>query len=163
MTKKKKIKGPRLSEKLKRNKLPYIIHGSPLNDPSPYPTHTHGLHKIGWPEFIFDPLAFGAEQNSARINAAYMYFKKPKNRKKLQAILDGKTVELTFKEMQPKAKGEEPYVYCFREVSPEFEAVKMAYGSDVKEIEPGMRFIQIWVKGDDYVLTDEYYRGGIIR
>ncbi|MFN2127932.1 MAG: hypothetical protein ACK2TU_08750, partial [Anaerolineales bacterium] len=50
---------------------PYTIHCCPLSDPdSPYPTHTHGLHDIGWPEFIMDPCAFGGEGNGKRINSA---------------------------------------------------------------------------------------------
>jgi hypothetical protein len=27
---------------------------------------------------------------------------------------------------------------------------------------PKMRFIQIYVEGDDFALMDEYYRGGVI-
>ena len=144
-----------------RGNYPYIIHADPLWDSEPlYPTHTHGLTEIGMPEFIIDPLAFGGEGNGKRINSAYRFFKKQKNAVKLKAILNGKTIKLTGKQLDPKYMKNDPYVYCFREVSPEFEAVKLAYGSDVATEYPGIKFIQIYVEGDDYVLMDDYYRGG---
>lgn len=141
--------------------LPFEIHGSSIEARFQFPTHTHGLHKIGLPEFFIDPLAFGPEQNSQRIFAAYDYFLKPGNNDKLDGILKGEVIELKSKELHPKAKDDSD-VYCFREVSPDFEAVKMAYIVDDSDIDPDMRFVQIWVKGDDYALNDEYYKGGII-
>ena len=56
---------------------PFTIHGSSIDAPHQYCTHTHGLAKLGWPEFFMNPLAFGGEQNAARIYAAYEYFKRP--------------------------------------------------------------------------------------
>ena len=44
------------------------------------------------------------------------------------------------------------------EIPNTFEAVKEAYPIG---LEPDMRFIQIWIDGDDYALTGEYYRRGI--
>jgi hypothetical protein len=143
------------------NPYPFIIHADPLLEDTAYPTHTHGLTLVGMPEFFMDPLAFGGEGNTGRINAAYKYFTDPKNADKLNAILDGKTIKLTGKELNPRGICNEPYTYCFREVSPDFEAVKLAYGRGIAEVIPTIRFIQIYVEGDYYALTDKYYRGGV--
>ena len=140
---------------------PYVIHACPLQGEALYPTHTHGLMLVGMPEFLMDPLAFGGEGNASRINAAYEYFADPKNADKLNAILSGKTIKLTGQELNPRIICSEPYTYCFREVPPEFEAVKLAYGGSIADEYPGIKFIQIYVEGDDYVLMDDYYRGGV--
>ena len=145
----------------KQSIYPYIIHADPPGDEGfPYPTHTHGLYELGLPEFIMDPLAFGGEGNAQRINSAYDYLIDPKNTQNLAAILNGQIVKLTGPQLNPRYKYDDPYTYCLREVSPHFEAVKDAYGSGVVYLIPPMRFIQIWVDGDDYALTDEYYRNG---
>ena len=141
---------------------PYIIHADPPWDVAfPYPTHTHGLYDLGLPEFIMDPLAFGGEGNAQRINSAYDYLIDPKNTQNLAAILNGQIVKLTGPQLNPRYMYDDPYTYCLREVSPHFEAVSQAYGSEVAYLVPPMRFIQIWVEGDDFALMDEYYRGGI--
>lgn len=45
---------------------------------------------------------------------------------------------------------------------PEFEMVKQAYCIDgPDDIDPNMWFVQIYVEGDDFALTDDYYKGGI--
>jgi hypothetical protein len=142
---------------------PFIIHGVPAHCREPhYPTHTHGLNDIELPEFIFDPLAFGAKGNAQRINAAFRFFMKPENDHLLQSILAGQVVKLTAVDLDPRFKGD-PYTYCFREVSAEFEAVKQAYGSAIASVYPEMKFIQIWVDGDDFALEDSYYEGGVTR
>jgi len=46
-----------------------------------------------------------------------------------------------------------------RRVYPDFEGIKLAYSHD--KIIPDGWFIQIYVEGDDFALTDDYYRGGI--
>ena len=52
--------------------------------------------------------------------------------------------------------------YCLREVSSNFEGVRCAYPSEDPETDlEGMRFIQIWVEGDDFALMDSYYRDGV--
>lgn len=146
----------------KTGDVPFVIHSNPPEEMPQIPTHTHGLAEMGMPEFIMDPFAFGATQNAARINLAYDYFSKPENKNKLDAILNGKTVELTAKDLKPDAT--ENYIYCFREVSPDFEAVKLAYpaGDNLGTNISDARIIQMYVKGDDYVLTDEYYKGGVM-
>ena len=141
------------------SKYPHIIHGCP-NLPA-LPTHTHGLTEVGMPEFIMDPFAFGAKGNAHCINSAYEFFKKRKNAGKLKAILNGKTVRLSDKALSPKYPADELFTYCFREVNLEFEAVKRAYLIPDAELTPGMRFIQIYIDGDDFALMDEYYRGGV--
>ena len=84
----------------------------------------------------------------------------PQNNQLLQDILNGEIVKLPAAVLNPNLKSE-PYTYCFREVPLEFEAVISAYGGGVADIIPRMRFIQIWVDGDDYVLMDAYYRDGV--
>jgi hypothetical protein len=144
-----------------RGNYPYIIHADPLWDSEPlYPTHTHGLTEIGMPEFIMDPLAFGGDGNAGRINYSFDFFMNPQNNHQLQDILNGKIIKLPAAVLNPNAKSES-YTYCYREVLPQFEAVKSAYGAGVAFVIPKMRFIQIWVDGDDYVLMDAYYRDGV--
>jgi hypothetical protein len=141
---------------------PYIIEACPHGFGEPlFPTHTHGLTEIGMPEFIMDPLAFGGEGNGVRINYAFDFFMNPQNNHLLQDILNGKVIKLPAAVLSPNLKGE-PYTYCYREVQPQFEAVILAYGYGVAYEIPRMRFIQIWVEGDDFALTDEYYRGGVM-
>jgi len=144
----------------KQGFYPFMVHAAPhWGDEPLYPTHTHGLTEIGMPEFLMDPLAFGGEGNCGRINYSFDFFMQPENNHLLQDILNGKVIKLPPAVLNPKAKGE-PYTYCYREVPPKFEAVKLAYGSGVAYVIPRMRFIQIWVDGDDYALTDDYYRDG---
>ena len=138
--------------------LPFIIHAAPLNDKCGlYPTHTHGLADIGMPEFIMDPLAFGLEGNADKIHRASSYFKR--NKKGLEIVLSGQTVKLPIRRICPKWKNAPNYKLCFREVSPDFQAVKEAY--DMRDIAENMRFVKIYVDGDDFALTDDYYRGGV--
>jgi hypothetical protein len=139
----------------------FVIHAS--NARPFFPTHTHGLAEMGMPEFIFDPLAFGAKGNANRIIKVYKYLSKPENASQLDDIKHGMTVRLTPKELIPDYTGTDKdnadNIFYVRKVSPDFEGVKLAYFPE--DITPGMWFIQISVEGDDYILTDEYYRGGI--
>jgi len=145
----------------KQGIYPFIIHASPpWDEDPPYPTHTHGLTEIGMPEFIIDPLAFGGEGNAGRINYSFDFFMNPQNNQQLQDILNGKIIKLPAAVLNPNAKSES-YTYCYREVLPQFEAVILAYGYGVSYVIPRMRFIQIWVDGDEYVLMDAYYRDGV--
>jgi len=147
---------------LTQGNYPYIIEACPLWDTEPpFPTHTHGLYELGLPEFIMDPLAFGGEGNAQRINSTYDYLIDPKNTQNLAAILNGQIVKLTGPQLDPRYMLDDPNVYCLREVSPHFEAVRLAYGIQASFLVPPMRVIQIWVDGDDFALTDEYYRGGV--
>lgn len=146
----------------RQRKRPYMIHG--CKGMPAFPTHTHGLADIGMPEFLIDPLAFGPEGNGQRINAIYDHLVKPGNKCKLGAIKNGKTLKLTMHDMHPKKfeEGSEPYVYCLRRVYPDFEAVKHAYCIEQpKDVDPNTWFVQIYVEGDHFALTDEYYRGGV--
>ena len=71
-----------------------------------YPTHTHGLHEIGMPEIIFDPLAFGVKGNAKRINAAYKYLIRPENDGVLEVIKNGASLTLTTRALLPDLEGE---------------------------------------------------------
>ena len=135
----------------------FIIHGAmakPL-----YPTHTHHLTDMGMPEIIFDPLAFGAEGNARRMIDAYRYLAKEENADKLDDLQHDMEIKLIEKDLYPEFTGEHIYTYGLRRVSPDFEGVRLAYYPD--EISEDMWFVQLYVEGDDYVLTDEYYRGGV--
>ncbi len=149
------------TSRIKIGRYPFIIHADPLKESTSFPTHTHGLYDKGFPEFFIDPIAFGGAGNGGRINCSYDYFKTPKNRAKLKSILNGNTLKLTGPQLCRQHLKNDPYTYCFREVSHEFEAIKLTYGSGVTDAYPGIKFIQIYVEGDDYVLMDDYYRGGV--
>lgn len=137
--------------------LPFIIHGA-MAKPF-FPTHTHGLYELNVPEFIYDPLAFGAEGNARRIFDAYNYLNRPENAGALDDIKGGATLKLTAKALRPYFDGPHPYTYCLRLVNRNFEGVKLAYFPD--EIEPDMLFIQMYTDGDNFALMDDYYRGGV--
>ena len=155
--KKKKIK---MLHKKKPSKFPFVIHAT---DKAPlYPTHTHGFTELGMPEFLMDPLSFGPKGTGNQIYVSYKYFEKSENRAKLESIQNGETLKLTKNDLAPEQKGHNPYVYCYRRVYPEFEMVRMAYVIESPEdIDPNMWFVQIYVEGDDFALTDDYYKGGI--
>jgi len=136
----------------------FVTHGA--NAQPLFPTHTHGLTELGMPEIIFDPLAFGAEGNTRRIIKAYEYFSKSKNAvQKLDDLQHGITISLNENDLVPGFTGESSSTFCLRKVSADFEGVKLAYYPD--EIEPGMWFVQMYFEGDNFALTDEYYRGGV--
>jgi hypothetical protein len=145
----------------KKVKYPYMVHSDPLMERTCYPTHTHGLTEVDWPEFFIDPLAFGGVGNCQRINAIWEYLRKPKNKHKLGEVLNGKIVEITDRDLLPGRELTHVDTYCLREVPRSFEGVKVAYPYQAEDESVPMRFVQIWVKGDDYVLMDEYFRGGV--
>lgn len=143
-----------------KSKYPHVIHSCPKLPG--YPPHTHGLTKVGLPEFLIDPLAFGPKGNAGVINRAYDFFVKPENKPKLAALLSGQTIKLTGKDLRPESDGPDPLIYCFREVPPTFEAVNQAYETKKYGLQiPGMRFVQIWIEGDDFALEDTYFEGGV--
>lgn len=139
---------------------PYIVEccmGVPA-----FPTHTHGLTEIGMPEFIIDPLAFGPAGNCLRIDACYDYFMIPRNKQLLEDIKNGNTLKLKLNDMHPGKFVREDYVYCLRQVYPSFQAVKEAYFiEELRYLLPNAWFVQIYVEGDEFALTDDYYRDGV--
>lgn len=144
-------------------KYPFTIHADPELKIGVQPTHTHGLNDIGWPEFMIDPLAFGGYENARRINAAYSYFKRPNKKKLLQRILNGKMVERTEAQLMGKYAGKADRVLCFRKAPDLFLGLITAYPFDDYEgLDLQLGVIQIYVKGDDFALTNEYYANGII-
>lgn len=147
--------------KQKFGKYPFIIHVDPFLMTDTYPTHTHGLNDKGWPEFMIDPLAFGPEGNVIHIYAAYDYFKNPRRKKLLHKIMTGVTIEVPINKLLKKWKGAPNYKICFRLVPNTFEGVKLAYGPGGIDVDPDLVVVQIYVKGDDFALTDAYYEGGV--
>jgi len=150
---------PPISKETDR-KYPFIVEA--CEDIPTFPTHTHGLTEIGWPEFFIDPFAFGTQGNAVRINRAYEYFKRSENNDALRSILQGQTVKVTGKNLGLQEDPRDLHTYCFREAPPTFEGVKLTYPNEWKDSDAlGMRFIQIYVEGDDFALNDEYYVGGV--
>ena len=157
-------------------KLPFIIHycgtkqectckdcagKNDKDDGGLFPTHTHGLDKLGYPEIFIDPLAF-AKYNATIIRGVYEYLSKSGKEDLIQDLVNGKTIEAklskldkNFLFMVPACKD---LTICMRIVYSDFEAVKLAYGDEVPAKIP---FIQLYVLGDDFALDDEYYRGGV--
>lgn len=140
---------------------PYVIHACPLTEDALYPTHTHGLSQIDMPEFMMDPLSFGPEENARIINLAYKYFTNVNNTSQLQSILNGTIIKILGSQLDPFNRLINTYVYCFRRVDPTFEGIKLAYSPFCIATLRLMKFIQIWSDGDDQVLTDQYYVGGV--
>lgn len=139
---------------------PYIIHVAKDIDDA-FPTHTHGLNKIGWPEFMINARCYGSEGNGLMINDIYRYFNNTERKKVLEKILQGETIEVPINKLCSARdwRGLD-YPVCFRRVPITFEGVKSAY-DHVDGIDPDLVVVQIYVKGDDFALTDEYYKGEI--
>jgi hypothetical protein len=157
MAKKKK----EVKKQPKREKIPFSVIGSPEGIVGLVSTHTRGLTGLGMPEFLIDPFAFGTEGNRDKIIAAYTYLIKPQNRHKLDDVLSGETIKLDDMELITDPDVKNPTIYCLREVTPAFQAVQEAYCPEDGGIKPNMRFIQIWVYGDDFALEDMYYKDGV--
>ena len=100
-------------------------------------------------------------ENARLIIAVYRFLSRPGNGSKLDAVLNGKIVEITDEDLYPGSATDAVYTYCLREVPRSFEGVKIAYPNQAEHESIPMRVVQIWVKGDDFALTDEYYKGGI--
>jgi hypothetical protein len=147
-------------EKDREVEYPFVIHGAPIYEEQQYPTHTHGLTEVGWPELFIDPLAFGPVGNARLINAIYRCLSEPKYRPKLEAVLNGQIVEITDEDLFPGCVSDKACTYCLREAPRSFEGVRLAYPNQ-DEVSISMRVAQIWVKGDDFVLMDEYFNGGV--
>ncbi len=142
----------------KKIHYPYIIHCCLPSEQGLFPTHTHGLKKIDWPEFIIDPLCFGPNGNGLAINYSFDFFRKPINKHKLEEILNGDIVRLGYDLIF--VGSDSPGMLCYRLVSNSFAAVQMAYETDSTFNLENDRVVQIWVDGDDFALTDEYYISG---
>ena len=78
-----------------------------------------------------------------------------------QSILQGQTVKVTGKDLGLQEDPRDLHMYCFREAPPAFEGVKLVYPTEegVHLSQLGMRFVQIYVEGDeDFALNDDYYK-----
>ena len=126
-----------------------------------FPTHTHGLDKLNQPEIFIDPLAFD-KYNATLINNVYDYLIKPGKKDLIQSLLDGKIIKVGIHQLNKNSiliPGiAKDLIICMRVVYSDFEAVKLAYGEEVPIKIP---FIQLYVLGDDFALSNEYYRGGV--
>jgi len=124
--------------------VPHIIHACFVVPKEPlFPTHTHGRTAIGEPELFINARAFGPKGNVQMINGVHAHLKfNPDDKIKINS---GQTVEF------PIGDG---MTICLRKVGADFQAVRNAY---VGIMPKGMSFIQIYVKGDDFALTNEYY------
>lgn len=135
------------------------IHINPPNKVPFFPIHTHGMAKLGLPEFFLDALSFNATGNERRFMTAVSFFQCQENRPKLEEILNGSIAKLTNRNVGFDVGINKIEVYCFREVPVSFSAVKLTYEPD--EIESGMRFIQMYSERDPHTLDDDYYKGGV--
>ena len=144
----------------KKVNAPFIVHASPLHEVPKFPTHTHGLDRLGLPELFMNAFSFGPEGTCAKLNDAFDFLSAESNASYLEKILNGEIVEISSSQLHPKSN--ESYTYCFREVSYDFEAVKQAYpdGQNLGNPIRDAHIIQMWVAGDDFVLDETYYFGG---
>ena len=133
-----------LKDFVKEIDFPYIVHGCvPDEDGNVFPTHSHGMELIDEPEYLINLRCFGNEGNTRAINTVHAYLNS--NPEIKAEILDGKIAELQISD---------ELVLCMRAVEKDFAAVRIAYEElDLEDME----FIQIYVKGDDFALTDGYY------
>jgi len=152
----------RKKNNLKYGKYPFIIYASITSGKDTFPTHTRGLNNKNWPEFIINASCYGSDGNGRTINAAYDYFKRPRRKKLLNKILKGETVEIPVNKLNKNYDWKTlKYPVCFRLVPNTFGAVKMAYGDQKGEVDPDLVVVQIYVKGDDFALADDYYKHSI--
>jgi len=134
---------------LNRN-LPYMIHGDTnKNQLNAYPTHTHGLNTVNLPEMFINAAAFGPKDNSRIINMVAIALI-------LNKEYYNEFMEKTFIEMKTGMfSKEDDMIICLRKVEPNFlGVVKCEYGNINKSL---TGFAQIWVKGDNHVLVDDYF------
>ena len=141
---------------MNNSRYPYIIHGCILSESKPFPTHTHGLNAINWPEFIIDPFCFGPKINGFVINKTYDYFNTPSNRPELESIInDGIILKLNFDMFFDTSDPTKSF--CYRLVENSFSAVHLSYGTESNFSYEDGKVVQLWVDGDDFALDDEYY------
>lgn len=144
----------------KNNEFPYIIHAC-ADDYISFPTHTHGLSEIGLPELFIDPYNFSQEWNSHLINDSFSYLTHPEKTDLIPLILEGETVVVKHKTLNPLGPAKDLNI-CFRVVTHEFDEVERAYdGVEINELAE-MRFIKIYIEGDDFDF-DAVYNGGLTR
>ena len=93
---------------LKKGVYPFqVICCVPEKGFAPYPSYTDGLARcFGMPEFIINYQAFGAQGNAVILHCAYDYFIDPKNSGELDAILNGKIVKLSGKQLNTNLKND---------------------------------------------------------
>ena len=127
-------------------KIPHIIHGCPCDS---YPTHTHGLEDVTLPEMFINGKAFGTKVNANIINNI---FDRLKNRA-IEFVRVG-SLKIGDDPLEFKLWKESDMVICIRIVDKDFAGVKTAY-HDNNVCKTG--YAQIFVKGDDHVLTDKYF------
>jgi hypothetical protein len=129
--------------------LPFMVHGdTTLKQSVAYPTHTHGLDKFILPDIFINAAAFGPQDNAKMINliASALIFNKD---------YYNEFMEKTHLEMKTGMFVEEDdMIMCIRKVENDFLGIVKAYNDD----DPSkFGYSQIWVKGDDHVLVNEYY------
>jgi hypothetical protein len=133
-----------------QHNLPFLIHGdTERNSLKAYPTHTHGLCKIGIPELFINHSAFGPTDNAILINMIAMSFM-------LRPHILEKFKEDKIRVASSGAFEKDDPVICLRMVEHDFLGVIKAYVNDRNS---STGYAQLYVKGDDHVLKDEYFEG----
>lgn len=129
--------------------LGFIIHGDTIaNQHKAYPTHTHGLVKFGIPEIFMHASCFGPQGNAHMINVvsvSLMLIKERLEKFKQEGRLEFRTGVYEDKD---------DFILCLRTVKPTFLGVSKAYQSVEISL---VGHAQLYVKGDDHALTEDFY------
>lgn len=121
---------------------PHIIHADP--DFS-YPPHTHGLSSVGLPEMFINARAFTIPDAVSIINDIVIFLYSYNEH--WDKCINGEDMEITLIPDEPD------FIVCLRKVEKTFAGVTTAYNDE----QSSTGFRQIYVKGDNHVLTDEYF------
>lgn len=129
------------------NDPPHMIHGDKIGGvKQAYPTHTHGLASVGMPELFINANAFGPVDNAKIINVIVaMIATYDKLLGKIQAKEE---LELTIAPLGD-------FRFMIRSVPNHHLGVMSAYPTEEQRL--GIEFAQLYVKGDDHVLEEDYF------
>ncbi len=135
-----------MAYKLDPRNPPHMIHGDSIGGVKrAYPTHTHGLASVGMPELFINANSFGPEDNARIINAiVVMIATSDELLKKIQAKEE---LELTPPPI-------DDFCFMIRSVPNHHLGVIAAYSERDRD---GVEFAQLYVKGDDHVIEEEYF------
>ena len=135
--------------------LPHITHYDPFE--YSYPYHTHGLVRVGMPEMFIDATSFQAPLPAMILNKVFLLFWL--NPHIFEELIYGKgvivkgTIEIDTDVIPGNSLGSPLMV---RTVPSEFLGVRASwYGLD-RLCWTG--FAQVYIKGDNHVLEDDYFK-----
>jgi hypothetical protein len=130
------------------NNFPHQIHADVVGAQiRAFPTHTHGLNEIGIPELFINATCFGPENNARAIN--YIVSEIAKDDAIIEKLKNKEEVEFELGD-------ENDMRLMIRPVENTHMGVVAAYPTE--EQRDGIEVAQLYVKGDDHVLAEEYFR-----